>query len=1380
MKKWGKRIVSGVIAVSLLAVASISRQKPGGNAVESIVQAGTETSFMGSLLQGEYIDVFTSWPVKEQNQFYDSLKPQERSVFLEVTNYQIIKQLIKIESKKKDLDDLFQKLGPYFQMLRKGSGEKAKEQTVIECINEIEKTEYQSADEYLKQLILEKQTCYKEFYLALNQAWKDKKDIQDAVDELYKKLGFKEEKKQDSSTTAVIKSSRTVQQKAETKAVSDGFSNFKAVSSLKEMKDAIDSVKKGEKLAVRVDKGFNVTSAIKTNGRHVKIYADSVSGHNLNRTSAYKGTMIEVNGGSLTLGAYDGDGRAKNTLYINGKNVTATASLIEVTSGQLYLNKYSRIMDGYYLADFAGGGGITLESGTSCYMFGGKIDGCLAANSKDVSSSSPKSSHGGGIVVNDKASFYMFSGSVERCKAVHGGGIMVYGTARLYGGTITDCAAVNNKNDALGGAVKVQGAFSTDGKITSVTGDFAAWKYTRSSTWSVNGKDGYEQASTSGAVLKNNQANAGGSVCINNGSKGTIQDCNIYGNQSTGNGAGICLSNGSYKKGASLEIKNGAGIHGNTSSGYGGGVYCADSVKGSVSGGTVYDNTASYGAGIYHEAEFLMSGGTVRNNRSANSGGGFYAKGKLVTTGGEVAGNTAKTYGGGAIIKSAGASISGVRIKSNSAAANGGGLQLDGQSVISNAAVSENTASAKGGGISVSTAGGLQMNKGTVSGNTAKSNGGGINADGTCKVNGSNLTGNQAYGDGGAVYVGSGTFTTFQANQAVNIEGNSAAKDGAGIYNKNVTVLNNNAHILINQCKNGSEHNVFHAGSQFLVEGNAEVKQEVYLTKDRFITASSKYFSSANSLTMKISMDSSNVKNGYAIVKGDVSDTGDSSYKAGDTLLHNQAAEGRFVYTGSGYGLRPGNLKKSSSGCVPYSIVLSRAYKICYDKNSTEEVRNMPTAAVKYWEEDMHLSKLIPSGGAGAFVAWNTKSDGTGNGYQPGNLYTANEDVTLFALWPHYKVEYVPGIQGTNGVTDSQEQNKSEDILLQKNGFRSSEGKFICWKQDAYKARKRNEMEAAGYTDLKTERDGRGQDYIFEFSKNLRRSNLNSNSENAGSLLDVDDIFIMKGQWDKKPRIVLKEKEAVYLENEKVTGQKLLENVLSCKDYEDGNLIHQLKIVNIKYDKAKSGYLPDEQFFKEGMEKEKVIDTYYLKLEKDEIVDIKVTFEVQDSAGNIEQKIGVVHVKYNNPPKLTTYNLAFYKDQLIKDSRGVLNEIYNNAKAYDLEDEERGEELKIKIIFPSPLTIDKIESVGLHKITYEVVDSLEKRASLDSEIYIAEVNPYITNKQYTVRFINMEYIDTLKDKSIWKENIKLNEQLRRTLNHNRGESVLSYKFKTGN
>lgn len=1375
MKKWGKRIISGVIAASLLTAAAISGSEQGTGTVASVVQAGTETSFMGKLLEGGYIDVFTSWTQEEQNKFYDGLSPQQQSVFLEVTNCQITRELIKSERSKEELEQFFDRLQPYFLILKKGNQEKPDDEIVIECINQIEGTDYHSSEQYIKQLVSEKKDHYLEFYDALKLVKDGKLEIESAVDDFYKELGFLKKDRVPADSAEVSRQPVQVQKKAAAKAVSDRYSNFKAVSSLKALKDAVASVKKGEKIAVRVDKGFNVTSVIRTNGRHVKIYADGESGHNLNRTAGYKDVMLEVNGGSLTLGAYDGDGRAKNNLYINGKNIAASAPLIEVTSGHLYLNKYSRIIDGYFLADFAGGAGIALNSGTSCYMFGGRIDNCRAKSSKDVSSSSPKSSHGGGVLVGNGSSFYMFAGSIEHCQAIHGGGIMNYGTLRLYGGAISDCAASNQKKDALGGAVKVQGAIETNGKVSSTKGDLGVWKYTRSAAWIVNGKDGYQQGTTTGVVLKNNQADAGGAICLNNGSNGAIQDCNINGNHSTGNGAGICLSNGSYKKGAALELKTGAVIHGNESKGYGGGIYCADSVKGSLSGGTMYDNSAKYGAGIYHEAEFRMSGGTVRSNHSGNSGGGIYAKGKLSMTGGEISANTAATYGGGAILKTVGGSVSRGSIKGNSASANGGGLQIDGTVSLSNASVSSNSASGKGGGISVSSSGTCNLSSGNVSGNTAKAGGGGIYIDGTCKANGSSFTGNQSSGDGGAVYIASGTFTTFQANQAVNIQGNSASGNGSGIYNRNITVLNNNAHILNNQCKNGTQRGIFHEGSLFSIEGNTEIQQEIYLAKDRFVTASNRYFSNSNSLKAKISLDTANIRNGYAVVKGNVSNSADGNYKTGEALLNNQSAGGRFVYAGSGYVMRPGNLKKSSSGCAPFSIVLSQAYQIRYDKNSKEEVMNMPTAAVKYWEEDIKLSALTPTGGSGAFVAWNTKADGTGDGYQPGNVYTANADATLFALWPHYRVEYLPGIRSAAGTTDSQEQNKSEDILLRKNGFRSSEGKFVGWKQDISSARKRMELEPVGYKELKEEREKGKLNHILDFAESYKKVNSSENLDNINSLLDVEDIFFMEGQWDSKPDIILNDKKT-FLENEKIKKNDLLKVVKGCYDEEDGELTKKVQIIKLDYTKSMKGYRPETQNFSGGMNDTDVMDTYFMKLEKDETVEVKVTFQAEDSVGNVAEKEGTVCVTYNNPPKLHSQNLAFYQKDIDNNPQTILKEIFENYQVEDIEDDKKGLKVPVSVIDPIPLQIEKLNSVGEHKIVYQAIDSLGKKTKLDSIVYIAENNPFKDSYKYNVRFINKKYLYTLKESSKWKKNEELNAQLTSQLEKTKEDAELKYEF----
>ncbi len=78
-----------------------------------------------------------------------------------------------------------------------------------------------------------------------------------------------------------------------------------------------------------------------------------------------------------------------------------------------------------------------------------------------------------------------------------------------------------------------------------------------------------------------------------------------------------------------------------------------------------------------------------------------------------------------------------------------------------------------------------------------------------------------------------------------------------------------------------------------------------------------------------------------------------------------------------------------------------------------------------------------------------------------------------------------------------------------------------------------------------------------------------------------------------------------------------MELIESCSDVEDGNLIENVKIINIKYGKTKNGWCPSEQNFPEGMNSTDVMDTYFMKLEKDESVDVEITFQVADSAGNI-------------------------------------------------------------------------------------------------------------------------------------------------------------------
>ncbi len=71
-------------------------------------------------------------------------------------------------------------------------------------------------------------------------------------------------------------------------------------------------------------------------------------------------------------------------------------------------------------------------------------------------------------------------------------------------------------------------------------------------------------------------------------------------------------------------------------------------------------------------------------------------------------------------------------------------------------------------------------------------------------------------------------------------------------------------------------------------------------------------------------------------------------------------------------------------------------YTISYDanggKNAPEQLRKIETV-------DVYLSSSVPTRDGFDFVGWNTKADGSGKKYSTGEIYTANQSVTLYAQW---------------------------------------------------------------------------------------------------------------------------------------------------------------------------------------------------------------------------------------------------------------------------------------------------------------------------------------------------------------------------------------------
>ncbi|MCI8641849.1 MAG: InlB B-repeat-containing protein, partial [Clostridia bacterium] len=74
-------------------------------------------------------------------------------------------------------------------------------------------------------------------------------------------------------------------------------------------------------------------------------------------------------------------------------------------------------------------------------------------------------------------------------------------------------------------------------------------------------------------------------------------------------------------------------------------------------------------------------------------------------------------------------------------------------------------------------------------------------------------------------------------------------------------------------------------------------------------------------------------------------------------------------------------------------------YTITYNKNTTDEVTNMPTSSETKTEGIDYTIAAAPTRTGHTFEGWNTKSDGTGTSYVAESLYRTDENLELFAKW---------------------------------------------------------------------------------------------------------------------------------------------------------------------------------------------------------------------------------------------------------------------------------------------------------------------------------------------------------------------------------------------
>lgn len=263
-----------------------------------------------------------------------------------------------------------------------------------------------------------------------------------------------------------------------------------------------------------------------------------------------------------------------------------------------------------------------------------EVNGAMTLNGGTITRMSLSGSNMGAITV-DGGSFTMGNGelsSISASSSANCGAVYVKngGKFAMNGGKITGCMF---KSQYSGAVALADGTMTMTGG--TISGNTAS-EYNAAGGVLVNGTS---SLAMSGGTIADNTAKRGGGVCVRENGTFTMSGGTISGNSTAVDSATIQQPNAGgggvfVEDNAAFEMTNGT-ITGNKTNGMGGGVATAvlsenDTVGGGrfhMTGGTISDNTASCGGGVYSWSgrdRVVLEGGNIVNNTAYRQGGGVY------------------------------------------------------------------------------------------------------------------------------------------------------------------------------------------------------------------------------------------------------------------------------------------------------------------------------------------------------------------------------------------------------------------------------------------------------------------------------------------------------------------------------------------------------------------------------------------------------------------------------------------------------------------------------------------------------------------------------------------------------------------------------------
>ncbi|MAP55595.1 MAG: hypothetical protein CL605_11900, partial [Altibacter sp.] len=544
----------------------------------------------------------------------------------------------------------------------------------------------------------------------------------------------------------------------------------------------------------------------------------------VSNNTSFTGNLASVNGGAVNFG---GGSLTISDATISGNSAGSNGGGIFFDLGTLSLTNTS--IDGNTASGSGateGGGGIYLNSGRTLTL----------DNSVNITNNiaNGTSGSGGGIFMSTGASLSATGTIINGNRANRAGGGIEDNSGAGLNLTLINVTLNNNNtgvapavaNPGNGGGLHITGA--GDASITggTVNGNLAARE--GGGLWNGTGTMTVTDVSINGNDAQGAGADDGGGGIFNNGGTLIVDGTStIVGNIASGaagSGGGI------FTLGGSLTVDN-ISISGNSANRAGGGI--------EINGGTSYTfnnlvlNTNSIttpnpgnGGGLHitGPANTTFNGGSIINN-SANEGGGLWnGSGLMDINGTIITGNSAlgPNTGGGGIFN-----------------LGGGTVDIDAATTLTGNIASGATPGGRGGAIFNNTNGSLVLASGlTINGNYASRAGGAIEdtSGGLLLLNGVTMQGNAAGvdiglgntitanpGNGGALHL-SGT-TSATVDLFSNISNNLAASEGGGLWN-NLGTLTVNLPIMDGNIASGDDATngggaIFNNGGTLDVNGGA-------------------------------------------------------------------------------------------------------------------------------------------------------------------------------------------------------------------------------------------------------------------------------------------------------------------------------------------------------------------------------------------------------------------------------------------------------------------------------------------------------------------------------------------------------------------------------